>query len=478
MAPSHSPIPISCQDEEENDSPFESNPYKDKTFDLQPVSPYSSGEGLPYAPEGWPNPGDVWGWKVLSRTNKAGYFLDRHLYLPKSLQTSSSRRHSLRTKPDVERYIESNFPSMAIEAFFDLFSWQIPSTEKTPTKAVQSMPITPPVKPLQIEEDTTEEISTKRKLKRRTKVCSQPSRKISRLRVRVGQSLSPDQDANNILDLCLLDNEVAKVDATEIFYGNIDCQKGSGMQISGEKYPNVTTVLENFDDYLDNLEDLLVMPHSESSSDHMAPSTNTMDNQTIECCKKKLSSLLAGDFPSLVSCNNAVIEVAMLASQICKDATLSADQMAKLKLVEEIPLASVAFHEANGNIVKADRFLGDLEAKKSKVLSLKLDYKDKVAQIQSEIERNSAAIQEIDDQIQKLQSKRKEICGALESMQERKVELTCGEASVANSILTLVGEIQHGLSEKSKWERKKANSVQRVAEIQEKFTTLRGLTFF
>ena len=128
----------SCQDEEENDSPFESNPYKDKTFDLQPVSPYSSGEGLPYAPEGWPNPGDVWGWKVLSRTNKAGYFLDRHLYLPKSLQTSSSRRHSLRTKPDVERYIESNFPSMAIEAFFDLFSWQIPSTEKTPTKGLLS----------------------------------------------------------------------------------------------------------------------------------------------------------------------------------------------------------------------------------------------------------------------------------------------------------------------------------------------------
>jgi len=340
------------------------------------------------------------------------------------------------------------------------------------------MSVTPPMKPLEIEEDTTEEISTtKRKLKRRTQVCSQSSRKSSRARGHVGRSLIPGQDANNILDLCLLDDEVAEVDATEIFDGNIDCEKGSGMQISGEKYPNVTTVLENFDDYLNNLEGILVMPLPESSSYHVAPLTNTMDDQTIECCKKKLSSLLAGDFASLVSCNNTVIEVAMLASQISKDATLSADQIEKLKLVEEIPLASVAFHEANADIEKADRFLGDLEAKKSEVLSLKNDYKDKVAQMQSEIERNSIAIQGIDDEIQKLQSKRKELCDALERMQERKVELTCGEASVANSILRLVGEIQHGISEKSKWELQKANSVQRVAEIQKKFITLTGLTF-
>ncbi|XP_022641069.1 uncharacterized protein LOC106771533 isoform X2 [Vigna radiata var. radiata] len=382
--------------------------------------------------------------------------------------------HSLRSKPEIERYIKSIFPSMSIEAFFDLFSWPILSTGKTPAKAVQSTPISPALKPVEIEEDTTEEISTQRKLKRRTQICNQSSRKSSRLGVRVGQSLAPDQDANDILDLCNLDDD----DTTEIFYGNINCEKGSGMHICGEKkYPIVTTVLENFEDYLDNLEDMLVMPHSQSSSDHVAPSTKIMDDQTIECCKKKLSSLLAGDFSSLVSCNNAAIEVAMLASQICKDDTLSADQIAKLKLVEEIPLGSVAFHEASENIEKADKFLGELEAKKCKVLSLKSDYKDKVAQLQFEIEKNTSAIQEIDDQIQKLQSKRKETCDALEILQERKVELTSGESSVANSILKLVGEIQQGLSEKSKWELKKTISVQSIAEIKEKFITLRGLTF-
>ncbi|CAJ1949754.1 unnamed protein product [Sphenostylis stenocarpa] len=265
---------------------------------------------------------------------------------------------------------------MGVETFFDLFSCHIPAAGKTYNKAGQSLPIIPRVKSLETEEDATEESSTQRKLKRRTQICSQRTRKSSRLlHVHVGQSLAHDQDANDIIDLCLVDNE----------------------GISGETYPNVIIVLENFDDYVDNLEDMLVMPHSENSQDH-APAT---DNQTIES--------------------------------------------AKLKLMEEIPLASVAFHEAKGNIKKADIFLVDLEAKKH-------------------------TIQEIDDQIQQFQSKRKEICGALESMEERKVELTCGE-SVVNSILTLVGEIQLGMSEKSKSEQKKANSAQCIPEIPEKFIT-------
>ncbi|CAJ1949752.1 unnamed protein product [Sphenostylis stenocarpa] len=171
------------------------------------VSPHSSGEGLPYAPQGWPNLGDVWGWKVLNRTNKAGYFVDRSLYLPTSLQNSSSKRPRLKTRPD----------------------------------------------------------------------------------------------------------------------------------------------------------DMLVMPHPENSQDH-APVTNTVDNQTI-VLQGKTFFLLSGDFPSLISCNNAVMQ---------------------------------------------------------------------------------------------LQSKRKEICGALESMQEPKVELSCGEASVTNSILILVGEIIHlGMSENQNGSRRK-----------------------
>ena len=34
---------------------------------LYPVSEYEYGEGLPYAPMGWPNVGDKWGWRTGRR---------------------------------------------------------------------------------------------------------------------------------------------------------------------------------------------------------------------------------------------------------------------------------------------------------------------------------------------------------------------------------------------------------------------------
>ncbi|TKY53621.1 hypothetical protein E2542_SST25158 [Spatholobus suberectus] len=465
--------PTSCQDEKEsleNDAPIDSNACKDvtkeKTFDLQPVSPFSSGEGLPYAPEGWPNPGDVWGWKVAKRTNQAGYFTDRFLTLPRSLQRSSRRTEIFRSKADARRYLQSNFPNMKIEAFFALFSWQVPSTEQTPTKALQSFP----------REDATDEIGTQRKLKRKTQSSSRPTKRSFRL-VRVRPHLTPDQDANQVIDVYHL-NEEARIEATENLRGIVDSEEGSGIHTAEEKNPKVT-VAGNFDDYLNTLEEMLVVPYTETTpSDHMTPAT-TLDNEMMECCKEQLSSLLAMDFPSLVSCND-VEQVATLASRVREDPSLSVDQLFKLKLVEQVPLAGEAFLEAKGNYEEADKFLADLEAKKLKVPSLKKEYnelKDKVAQIEAERDRRTLAIQEIDDQIRQLQSKRNEISSALETVQKSKVELTSRLTNVANSIPTLVHEIQLGLSQKSKWELKKASNARRVAEIQEKFITLRGLTF-
>ena len=62
-------------------------------------------------------------------------------------------------------------------------------------------------------------------------------------------------------------------------------------------------------------------------------------------------------------------------------------------------------------------------------------------------------------------------------MKKTKAELTSELTNVANSISTIGHDIKHGLSQKSKLELKKANNIRRVAEIQEKFITLRGLTF-
>ncbi|XP_055813527.1 protein OBERON 2 [Solanum dulcamara] len=91
---------------------------------LYPVSANDSGEGLPYAPEDWPNPGDIWAWKVGRRIASAGYFLDRYLYLPNRLR---GKRSVFASRLSVEQYVRSEFPSTDINEFFASFSWKIPS---------------------------------------------------------------------------------------------------------------------------------------------------------------------------------------------------------------------------------------------------------------------------------------------------------------------------------------------------------------
>lgn len=91
---------------------------------LYPVSASDSGEGLPYAPADWPNPGDKWRWKVGRRIASAGYFLDRYLYLPKRLR---GNRSAFASRLSVEQYVRSEFPSTDINEFFASFSWKIPS---------------------------------------------------------------------------------------------------------------------------------------------------------------------------------------------------------------------------------------------------------------------------------------------------------------------------------------------------------------
>ncbi|KAK9929533.1 hypothetical protein M0R45_026629 [Rubus argutus] len=59
---------------------------------IRRVSPDESGEGLPYAPINWPKAGDTWRWKVGKRVSGSGHFLDRYLYLPKSLCRGGIRR--------------------------------------------------------------------------------------------------------------------------------------------------------------------------------------------------------------------------------------------------------------------------------------------------------------------------------------------------------------------------------------------------
>lgn len=97
---------------------------------LTPVNPMESGQGLPYAPENWPNPGDTWHWRVGPRVSGNGHFVDRYLYPPKylpGLDTEIMRKNKVfRSKLSLERYIRLAFPQADVRKFFASFSWRIP----------------------------------------------------------------------------------------------------------------------------------------------------------------------------------------------------------------------------------------------------------------------------------------------------------------------------------------------------------------
>ncbi|KAL2945339.1 Protein OBERON 2 [Bienertia sinuspersici] len=96
---------------------------------LWPVLPQEGGEGLPYAPVNWPNPGDIWGWRVGKRVACSGYYLDRYLYLPPRFQKSKRKKDGFASKLSVKQYIQARFPGTDVHAFFSTFSWKIPSKQ-------------------------------------------------------------------------------------------------------------------------------------------------------------------------------------------------------------------------------------------------------------------------------------------------------------------------------------------------------------
>lgn len=95
---------------------------------LYPVSVNASGEGLPYAPQDWPNPGDNWRWKVGKRIAASGNYMDRYLYVPTRFRKTGHKK-GFASRLSVRQYIQEEFPGADIDAFFASFSWKVPSRQ-------------------------------------------------------------------------------------------------------------------------------------------------------------------------------------------------------------------------------------------------------------------------------------------------------------------------------------------------------------
>ncbi|CAL0325982.1 unnamed protein product [Lupinus luteus] len=111
-------------------------------LNLTPVAPEQTGKGLPYAPENWPEEGDIWGWRTGKRVSvTTGFFNDRYLYPPTRLGRPLRSRPGFPSKLSVERYIKDNFPHLDLNHFFASFSWKIPALLNGNEESIATVPI-------------------------------------------------------------------------------------------------------------------------------------------------------------------------------------------------------------------------------------------------------------------------------------------------------------------------------------------------
>ncbi|CAN0887033.1 hypothetical protein LINGRAHAP2_LOCUS15504 [Linum grandiflorum] len=434
----------------------------DQLGELSPVRASESGVGLPYAPSNWPNPGDNWTWKVGRRITPHGVFQDRGLYPPKHFPKIVGLRVPFPSKPAVVTYIKTVFPYANVDAFFSLFSWRIPAHTDSPFKPISG----------QVEGEGS--CLRKRKPKAHTprpSTPSPPSQRQKRLRGAARSSM-PNQ--------VTWEKNVATKRRTRVVKGKQTVTFGEEDNGNPQEAEFNIEIPADFDNYLDSLEDIISQPLSESTSAAQSTAMESPpvpDDEMAEA-RHRLSSLLVMDFPTLVSSSN-FSELSPLATKLLNDPRLTAEEIVKLKLIQEIPSFREVFLESREIINHVDQQFAMLEANKSKVASLKSEYselKEKTDQLQGQIDANLSTVDEINREIARLKARRAELIRAVESNKAAKVEVNYAQKMVANAIPNVVHEIQNSNSKIPEWDLTRSNAVKREAEIGSKFAPLQGFS--
>ncbi|XP_065863290.1 uncharacterized protein [Euphorbia lathyris] len=459
---------------------------------LWPVLPGESGEGLPYAPIDWPYPGDFWTWRVGRRLTSSGFFQDRFLYLPKRLG-----KQCFASQAAVGNYIKANFPDADLDAFFASFAWKIPVKTEPPPK---ELPAPPQEEKVADQEETKQEeltatgrkkrsttvappkqseppASPPKRAKRAASVKSPPPAKRTKQSAEKSPAPTRPRRTKQI-------EEIKETESTPSSTANRKTRQTRPSARSASKKENgavvpeepvIEPIPENFDDYLSSLDDILSQPISLSQLPNETTDSSLALNEFTEA-RSRLSSLLGMDFPSLILSTN-ISELAHLASKLRSDPRLNAEQLVKLKLIEEIPTFSEVFLESKELIAQVDEFFATLESKKNKAASLKSEYnelKEKTDQLQSQVDLSTTAVQEIDEQIAQLQARRAELTNSIKGNKAAKTEVLTAQTMVANAIPKVVQQIQLANAKMPELEMKKTNAMKREAEILAKFAPLQG----
>lgn len=299
---------------------------------LKPVAPCDIGEGLPYAPVDWPNPGDNWSWRVGRRISNLGYYTDRFIYLPKSIHKARGPKN-FASKLSLERYLKTEYPNADLNAFFASFAWKIPSSLTYSTE-VKASTISPEPEMVNVEEGkegTT--LGVKRKTKHTAAASSvkRQTRQSRRQSINDADSLNKEEAASDMKNTTYLDDDL----------------------FAGQTSSPVDDIPKEFDSYLDSLVDSLAQPLSEAPLPHTVPvNSSSQENesagaQMLEENKAKVTllrneynelkenvSLLQSEIDSnLLSVQGIDDQIAQLQSQRADlMSTIETKKMAKFKL--------------------------------------------------------------------------------------------------------------------------------------------------
>uniref|UniRef100_A0A6N2LC85 DUF7081 domain-containing protein n=1 Tax=Salix viminalis TaxID=40686 RepID=A0A6N2LC85_SALVM len=255
----------------DSDTPIKSDGSRtpiDVNNSLRLVMPGETGVGLPYAPIDWPNPGDNWEWKVGRRVNSSGYFQDRFIYLPKSVH---GKKKVFASKPALESFIRSDFPSADVDAFFSSFTWKIPAKVQSP-KEVKAAPLPlenpPDDGTLKVQEGNVDNPRYGRR--QRKQISPKLIEEVEEKKQKTPRSSQRKrkQDAKQDTPTSA---SASKQKATRSSKRSAFHAAGAEIGIT-EPEPAVNVIPEGFDNYLSSLEDILTQPHPETQVSYSAGS--------------------------------------------------------------------------------------------------------------------------------------------------------------------------------------------------------------
>lgn len=194
--------------------------------------------------------------------------------------------------------------------------------------------------------------------------------------------------------------------------------------------------------------------------------------------RQKLSSLLPLNFHVLVD-PSKLNQLVTLSKMLQNDTTLSAHQLAMLKLIGDIPSLSKDIIEIKELAEQVQKFFVDIRSNCLKTRSLLEEHKksmDKLKTLQAEVNENASSLQGLGDQITNHNARHSISLCSLEMKKTIIVELESSLQEIGNQIRKVLDDIKLTNTRKRDWEVKKKLLTERCNKVLAKFTPLKGFT--